>query len=133
MFMSFYYHLWIIFFSISMMFQRRKLHDDLFPVFIIVLKPGQAGQPGTRLTWGWNRAGLKKKAVKNPTDPTGWLNDPVDLTRFGQKLGYNPFTIFFFTKTISYLFIKKLKLTRVLSWIDHQIKSRLKTRLQFIH
>jgi hypothetical protein len=78
---------------------------------------------------GW----VKKKAVKNPTDPTGWLNDPVDLTRFGQKLGYNPFTIFFFTKTISYLFIKKLKLTRVLSWIDHQIKIRLKTRLQFIH
>jgi hypothetical protein len=54
-----------------MMFQRRKLHDDLFPVFIIVLKPGQTGQPETRLTQGWNRAGLKKMTVKNLTDQTG--------------------------------------------------------------
>jgi hypothetical protein len=132
MFMSFYYHLWIIFFSISMMFQRRKLHDDLFPVFIIVLKPGQAGQLGTRLTWGWNRAGLKKRQSK--TRPTR----PVDLmTRLtwqdSVKNSVTTHSLFFFTKTISYLFIKKLKLTRVLSWIDHQIKIRLKTRLQFIH
>jgi len=133
MFMSFYYHLWIIFFSISMIFQRRKLHDDLFPVFIIVLKSGQAGQPGTRLTWGWNRAGLKKRQSK--TRPTR----PVDLmTRLTwQDSVKNSVTthslFFFFTKTISYLFIKKLKLTRVLIWIDHQIKIRLKTRLQFIH
>jgi hypothetical protein len=52
-----------------MMFQRRKLHDDLFLVFIIVLKPGKAGQPGTWLIRGWNRAGLKKRGSQKPDRP----------------------------------------------------------------
>jgi hypothetical protein len=35
-----------------------------FSIYIIVLKPGPAGRPGTRLTQDWNRAKLKKKQEK---------------------------------------------------------------------
>jgi len=47
---------------------------------------------------------VKKKAVKNLTDPTGWLNDPVELTRFSQKLGY-----IFYQNNIIFIY-KKIKI-----------------------
>jgi len=60
-----------------------RVHGDVRP---IVLKPGPRGWPGTRPTWGWNRAGSKKKQGKEKPGVT--QQDPV----------VNPLAFFFLLK-----------------------------------
>jgi hypothetical protein len=59
-------------------------------------RPSPASLPGTRPTWGWNRARLKKK-----------LGVTRLTRRLDQKPGYYSLTFVFFTKTTSFLFFKK--------------------------
>ena len=70
--------------------QGKSYSPFFFSIYIIVLKPGPAGRPGTRLTRGWNQAKLKKKpsVIRSKT----WLQ-AIDFC--------------FFTKKTSFWFLKK--------------------------
>jgi len=77
-------------------------------LFYIVLKPGPAGQPGTRPIRGWNFSRVEEKIRKEKT----W-RDPVDPARPGQKLGCEQLIFFFFLLKRHRFDLKKKELTQV--------------------
>jgi hypothetical protein len=88
----------------------------------IVLKSGQVGRPRTQPTRGWNWVGFKKKQGKKKPDVT-WL------TRSKTWLQPVDFCFFFFIKTTSFWFKKKL--TRTTWWSGQNLvtRSKLGTRV----
>ena len=94
-----------------------------------LLKPGPAWQVDPRLEP--NQVYKKIWVVKTG----GLTGNPVDPVKPDQKLCCNSLTMFkFFIKTISFWFIKKIKVdsgnpmtwsilvTRALGWVDHQTR-----------
>ena len=80
---------------------HRQSNRNGSSILSIVLKPGSAGQPVTRSTRSWNRAGLKKKREKKKP---GMIRQP------GQDPVANPLTFFLLKR---YRFDLKKKLTRL--------------------
>ena len=93
---------------------HRQSNRNGSSILSIVLKPGSAGQPVTRSTRSWNRAGLKKKQEKKKP---GMIRQP------GQDPVANPLNFFLLKR---YRFDLKKKLTRLkprtwtLNWVGHR-------------
>jgi hypothetical protein len=72
-------------------------------VWTIVLKPGPTQQVDPRLELGRVEEKMEEEKTRcDLADLADWPGDMVDSTRPGQKLGCNPLTFVFFTKTISF-------------------------------